>query len=729
MMQDQNLTSLPQPATRYDGRLKVTGKATYAAEFHADNVAYGHIVYSTIASGELTSIDTAAAERASGVLAVLTPFNAPKLAQTGRPSILQSTTVRYNGEPIALVVASTLPQAVYAASLLRVDYKQTPAQVNFAAAVPTAHDPKRGPSVSKRGDVAAGLARADVKLNETYSTPLEYHTPMEMHSTIAEWDGDKLNVYDATQGISGVKQTLARAFNLPMDNVRVQCPYVGGGFGGKGSVWTNTILAAMAAKQIHQPVKIVIDRSAMFGTVGGRPHTQQQIALGADKSGKLLAISHDVLCSNSFSLDFMESSANQTQMLYESESCSTSHRFVDLNIGPGTWQRGPGESTGTFALESAMDELAYKLKMDPVQLRLVNYAEKDPSNGRPWSEKHLRECYTQAAERFGWSKRNPEPRSMKEKETLIGWGMATATYPGGRSGAEAQVRMMPDGRVITECGTQDLGTGTYTILAETAAAELGVDIKSIDSRLGDTLYPRAPGSGGSTTANTVCPAMQDAAMNAKNLLLNLAIADEKSPLHNAKPEDIIAQNGGLCLRSAPEKHDAYTAILARNGGQPIEAKGQSAPGGERSQYSFHSWGAVFAEVAVDMHTNMLKVRRVVATFDIGKLLNMQTGINQFHGGVVWGVGQALLEEGIVDTVYGRMVNGNFGDYHVPVNADIGEVDVTVVNIPDYKANTLGARGIGEIGITGVAAAIANAVYHATGKRVRDLPITLDKLMA
>jgi xanthine dehydrogenase YagR molybdenum-binding subunit len=484
----------------------------------------------------------------------------------------------------------------------------------------------------------------------------------------------------------------------------------------------------MAAKVVQKPVKLVLDRPQMWGPVGGRPTTVQHIKLAATQDGKLTGVEHNVIVHTSVMEDFLEPSANQTRMLYASEACETSHKMVDMNLGVATYMRAPGESTGTAALETAMDELAVALKMDPVQLRLANYAEKDLGSDKPWSSKHLRECYEQAAARFGWSKRNPQPASTREGNRLIGWGMATATYPANRSAAQALVRILPNGHAFVACGSQDLGTGTYTIMAQSAGDALGIDPTLVEAKLGDSTLPKAPVSGGSQSTASIGPAIAAAAMEVRLKVAQLAINDAKSPLHGAAVADISSSGGKLFLSSAPARSDSYADILSRNGGQPVEAMGSAEPGEEHTALSTHSFGAVFAEVAVDRDTFMVEVRRIVATYDIGTLMNNTTGINQLEGGIVWGVSFALHEESHLDNTYGRYVNANLAEYHVPVNADIGTLDVTVLNIPDTKFNPLGARGIGEIGITGTAAAVGNAIYHATGKRVRDFPITLDKLL-
>jgi xanthine dehydrogenase YagR molybdenum-binding subunit len=721
-----------QLATRYDALAKVTGRAKYAAEFPVENVAYAYIVQANIPSGTVASIDQGVASRAAGVYSIITPFNAPKLTVPGNVNILQDTNVLYSGQPIAVVVARSLPEAEQAAKLLRIEYKEQPAKLGFDARLKDARAPKRGAEGSHRGDPAASLAKAAVIIDQTYSTPIQNHNPMEPHATIASWstgaDGDKLNVYDATQGISGVQGSLARAFSIPPANINVQCPYTGGGFGTKGNVWSHTILAAMAAKVAQRPVKLVLGREQMFGPVGSRPNTSQHIKLAASSDGKLLLQQHDSTCYTSVMSDWIESAAASTTLLYDSESLIASHNVVDLNLGMGTWMRAPGEATGSVGLEIALDELAEKLNIDPIQLRLINYAEKDPRQGLPWSSKHLRECYTQAAERFGWSKRTAKPGRQREGNKLIGYGMGTANYGAGRRPSSAVVRFLPNGRVYVGVGTQDIGTGTYTILAQTAADTLFMDPALVDVQLGDTTLPKSGGSGGSTTAASVCPGVYDAAIQAKLKLAQLAVADAQSPLHGAAAEDVETRDGKLCLKSDGSKSELITAVIARNGNTPVEATATSEMPKDRDTFSSHSWGAIFAEVAVDADTHMVQVRRMVGTYDIGTLINHTTGINQLVGGVVWGISMALLEETLIDNTYGRTVNENFAEYHVPVNADVHEIDVTALNIPDYRFNPLGARGIGEIGITGAAAAIANAIYNATGKRVRDLPITLDKIM-
>jgi xanthine dehydrogenase YagR molybdenum-binding subunit len=728
-----------QLAVRYDAQAKVTGAAKYATESRPPSDAvYAYIVQSTIASGRIKSIDQGAAAKSSGVLQVITPFNAPKLPKASpQPparrhiSALQETDIFYNGQPIAVIVARTMAEAMQAATLLLVHYERAPAKLNFQERLSEARPPKspgREPATQTRGNVAAAMAKGTVIVDQTYTTPYQHHNPMEPHATLAWWEGEKLIVHDSTQYMTGDQMAIARNLGIPLDNVRVECPYTGGGFGSKGSMWSHVVLAAMAAKVVQKPVKLALERTQMWGPVGGRPTTVQRIKMAATPDGKLTGVQHDVIVHTSVMEDFLEPSADQTRMLYSSEACETSHKLVDMNLGVATFTRAPGEATGTAALETAMDELAIALKMDPVEVRLANYAETDLGSDKPWSSKHLRECYEQASQRFGWSKRNPQPGSTREGNQLIGWGMATATYPANRSAAQAVVRILPNGHGFVACGSQDLGTGTYTIMAQTAGNALGIDPRWVEAELGDSTLPKAPVSGGSQSAASIGPAIEAAAMQAKLKVAQLAIADPQSPLHGAAVADIAARDGHLFLITAPKTSDSYVEILSRNGGLPVEATGSAEPGQDHTAMSTHSFGAVFVEVAVDADTFMVKVRRVVATYDIGTLMNDTTGMNQLQGGIVWGVSFALHEESHLDDTYGRYVNANLAEYHVPANADIGTLDVTVLNIPDTKFNPLGARGIGEIGITGAAAAVGNAIYHATGKRVREFPITLDKLL-
>ena len=551
---------------------------------------------------------------------------------------------------------------------------------------------------------------------------------MEPHATVACWDGDYLTLHDSTQHVSGVRRSVAAALGIDAAKVRVICPFVGGGFGSKGSTWSHVVLAAMASQEAGCPVKLVLDRSQMVGPVGARPMTRQQITLGAGVDGKLSAMRHSVISGTALQEDWTEPSAIISRILYAVPHQETSHRLARMHIGTPTYMRAPGEATGSFALESALDEMAAALKLDPIALRLKNYAERNPEDDKPWSSNALRECYARGAERFGWARRRGAPGSLRDGNTRIGLGMATATYPVYRQVASALARLLPDGSAVISSGTQDLGTGTYTEMTQIAADTLDLPVCKVRCELGDSTLPDAPISGGSQTVASVGPAVQQAALEIRQQLFELARNDQASPLHQA---DLLAPDivdGWLQHRIDASQREPITALLARHGGHALEARVTTQLSEDRKAYSMHSFGAVFAEVHVDADLGTVKVARVVAAYGIGKLMNRKTGTNQLVGGIVWGISQALLEKTDYDLRNGRAVNANLGDYHVPVNADIGAIEVIVVDEDDPHVNPLGAKGIGEIGITGVAAAIANAVFNATGKRVRDLPITLDKLL-
>ncbi|MFM0592640.1 xanthine dehydrogenase family protein molybdopterin-binding subunit [Paraburkholderia dilworthii] len=730
-----------QPVDRIDGLLKVTGEARYAAEFPEARLAHAVLVTSTIARGTIASIDASRAQALPGVLLVMTYQNAPRLPNGGKPalappagrrlSLLQDNEVHYSNEPVAVVVADTLEHATDAAHQLRITYQASAATVDFTQAKSNAHAPDRPQgrqTDTQRGSFDDGMRNGAVHVDATYTTPIEHHNPMEPHATLARWDGPQLTLYDATQGVSSAAQAIAKTFGMSPADVRVISPFVGGGFGCKGSSWSHVSLCAMAARQTGRPVRLALERPQMFGPVGARPHTEQRFILAARHDGTLTAMRHDSTSNTSVIEDWTETCCMVTRMLYAVPNQVTTHRIVPLNLGTPTFMRAPGETTGSFALESAMDELAVALQMDPLALRLKNYADADPQENKPWSGKSLRECYQIGAQKFGWSRRNATPRSMRDGNTLIGFGMATATYPANRSEAAAIARILPDGTAMVASGTQDLGTGTYTVMTQVAADALGFAPENIHFALGDSSLPRAPVSGGSQSAASVSPAVRDAANQARSQLITLALADEASPVYGIALEDITVIDGWVTSRSQPGKRDPAAAIIARSGGKPIEATATVKPGEEKQKYSFHSFGAVFVEVHVDAELGTIRVPRVVAAYDVGRVLNLKTARSQLMGGIVWGIGAALQEETLLDTRYGRFTNANLAEYHVPVNADIGSLDITFIDRPDPYINSLGVRGIGEIGITGVPAAIANAVYHATGVRVRDLPVTLDKVM-
>ncbi|MEH2074071.1 MAG: xanthine dehydrogenase family protein molybdopterin-binding subunit [Nostoc sp.] len=733
---DKN-TVVGKPLNRVDGHLKVTGGARYAAEFPVAKMTYGVTIQSTIAKGKIAQIDTKAAEQVPGVLAVITHLNAPKAdGEKGGGSklqVLQDNVVLYSGQHIGVVVADTFERAMYAASLVQVRYEEEKPTINMRdnlakAYLPKGKIPREESPDSSHGNVNQGLATAAVRVEQTYTTPIENHNPMEPHATTAVWQGDQLLLYDATQGIFSAQQKVAGVLGIEPEKVRVMSYFVGGGFGCKGSAWSHVPLAAIAAKHVNRPVKLVLGRIQMYGPVGFRPETIQQVSLGATRDGKLTALRHSGTSQTSTFDEFIEPVGKSARMIYACPNIETSHRLVHIDQGTPTYMRAPGEASGSFALESAMDELAYGLNIDPVELRLRNHADVDPTKGLPWSSKSLIQCYKLGAEKFGWQKRNPKPRSMRDGNYLIGWGMATATYPTNRSPASAIAQIMADGTAVVQSGSQDIGTGTYTVMTQVAAEALGLPVEKVRFELGDTKMPKTPVSGGSQTAASVSSAVHLAGNQARSKLLQLALADQKSPLYSSKAEDVIAENGSFFLKNKSSASETYQAILARHGMKAIEARADAKPGDEQKKFSMHSFGSHFAEVGVNPDSGEVRVTRWVGSFGVGRILNAKTANSQLIGGIVYGIGMALMEQTVIDPNFGRVVNHDLAEYHVPVNADVPDIQVLFVDERDPHINPLGVKGIGEIGITGTAAAIANAVYHATGKRVRDLPITLDKLL-
>ncbi|HLY71151.1 MAG TPA: xanthine dehydrogenase family protein molybdopterin-binding subunit [Puia sp.] len=762
-----------QPVDRKDGRLKVTGAAPYAAEFFQAGLVYGVPVQSTITLGHINNIDSSEAKKIKGVIDILTYKNAMSLHQTagGDPNSgkfsekdllpLQSERIYYNGQHIAVVIAETFEIAEHAAALLRIDYNEEKPVIDIAQSEAKVYRPQQGlgggsPQL-KRGEADDGLDRAGVKFEQTYTTPVYHHNPMEPHSTCAYWDGDSLTVYDATQGVFGVQNLLANGMGIPKEKVRVISPFIGGGFGSKGFTWANTFLAPMAAKLVNRPVKIVLSRSfQMFTCAGRRSSTIQKISLGADSGGKISSGKHETTSETSFVDEFVEQAGIATRILYDLANLDIIQNLVRLHRGTPCPTRAPGEAPGTYAFEVAMDELAEKLNIDPLQLRLINYAEKNPFDGKEFSGKNLKWCYQQGAASIGWKDRSSKPGAVKEGKYLIGYGMATATYPANRSKASVKLKLYADGHAVAACCTQDIGTGTYTIMAQIMADILGLPMDKVEMKLGDSLFPQGPNSGGSQTMATTAPAVRAAALQAKSRTIQLAIADKRSPFYQQQEADIIAADGKLYVQHDQARQETYSQILSRNKMEWIDADattdvtlkdGQKGPENDqakkpaenpfakqdekmdREKYAFHSFGAHFVKVRVDSLTGMVKVEKISSAMDVGKILNEKTAKSQIMGGAIFGIGMALMEGSVYDPQTGRIVTKDLADYHVPVHADIPAFDVQFTDMPDYNISLVGSRGAGEIGITGITAAIANAVYNATGKRVRDLPMTPDKLLA
>jgi xanthine dehydrogenase YagR molybdenum-binding subunit len=732
-----------QPLDRVDGRLKVTGRAPYAFEHNVPGAVYAVMVMSTIAKGRIASIDVSAAETAPGVLLVMTHRNSPKLPSlvsdnpnapvAHRLQVVQDDVVRYANQPIALAIADTIENAQEAARLVRVKYVVEPHQVALADSVASAYTPEKMGNgetpISLRGHMESGLRDSSAHIEHVYSTPAQVHNPMEPHATIAVWpDPDHLILYDATQGVFGVRSRIAQLLGIKEENVRVVSPYLGGGFGSKGTTWSHVTLAALAARQVQRPVKLAVERPQMFGMVGHRSETRQTLAAAARRDGTLTALSNDTVSTTSSFEEFIETASLPARMLYAVANNSTSQKLVRTDLGTPSYMRAPGESVGTYALECAMDELAYELKIDPLAFRLKNYAENDPDKNLPWSSKSLRECYRLGAERFGWQNRPLEPRSMKKGNTLIGWGMATSVYPTRRSASSATAELHADGTFSVDAGTQDIGTGTYTIMTQITAATFGVPWERVKFRLGDTILPKTPVSGGSQTAASTGSAVYLASKALEEKLIQMAVSDPKSPLSGVGGQDVVLEKGRLISRTDPSKSETFQQVLTRSGQSSVEAKADAKPGDEQHRFSMFAFGAQFAEVHVDVDLGQLKVARMIGCFGAGKILNAKTARSQLIGGMIWGISLALYEQAALDKRIGRWVNNNLAEYHVPVNADVGQVDAFWVDEKDDHVNPIGVKGIGEIGITGAAAAVANAVFHATANRVRDLPITPDKLL-
>ena len=747
MSANQNITgnnqtngAIGKPIDRVDGRLKVTGQARFAAEWPQDNMTHAVLIGSTIASGRIRSIDTKDALKSPGVLAVLTYQNMPKLKPVvtnpreepnARRLPLQTPDIYYSNQYVAVVVAETIEKARQGARLVRITYEQqTPATV-LDSERGKAFSPKvvfDKPPDTNRGDVPAGLSAAEVKLDETYRTPTEHHNPMEPHATTVVSDGDKLTVYDSTQYTYGVRHSIATNFGIPEENVHVICKFTGGAFGCKGTPWQHIAVAVAAARQVKRPLKLYVTRQQMFANVGHRAETEQHVVLAAKRTGELTAIVHEGFSHTATYDEYVEPFTKPTHMMYGTPNLKTSQKLIPLNVGVPTYMRAPGECSGMFALESALDELAYKLKMDPLRLRLVNYAETDPDTKLPWSTKLLKDCYKQAADKFGWSRRKPEPRSMREGRYLIGMGMATAVYPVNHFPSSARVRILRDGTAIAESSTHDLGTGTYTVLTQIACETLGLPVEKVQVIIGDTNLPKAMVSGGSSTVMSVGTSIQGASKAAIAKLVEIASADSQSPLHGATVDRVVAKDGKLSLKDNPGKGEVFSAILSRAGIKEVEGNFDTQFNDKEKTHSAHSFGAHFAEVRVDPDLGEVRVTRFVGAYDVGKAMNMKTATSQMQGGVIMGIGMALMEATILDPNIGRFVNQDLAEYHVPIIADVPVIDATVLQSFDPYASAIEAKGAGELGIVSAAAAVANAVYHATGVRIRDLPITPDKLL-
>jgi xanthine dehydrogenase YagR molybdenum-binding subunit len=737
-----------QEVTRVEGPAKVTGSARYSGEIALPGLAHAAIVGAGVASGRITAIDTAQAEQAGGVIAVLTHHDLPKVnhvpllpSLVGGPAPgetffpMQDDVVRYAGQPVAIVVAGTLEQAQYAATLVQVSYAETPSVTTIGQGRSDAYEPEKifgglMPGRVARGNAGDGLAAADVRIDATFRFAANHHNALEALTTTAVWEGDQLTLYDSCQGIKAVQLTVAALLGMSLSKVRVLTRFVGGAFGSKAMVWPHVTLTALAARHARRPVRLVVTRGQMFTSCGQREEQEQHIQLGATRDGKLTAIRHRKISITSPFDDWAEPAFGVASALYASPAFEGVHRLVRGNTMTPTFTRGPGEAAGVFTLECAMDELASELGIDPIELRLRNLTEVDPNTGHPWSSYGLRECLERGAERFGWAGRNPQPRAEREGNWLIGTGMAAAAYPVAffMHTQRARAHLYADGTAIVQTATQEFGTGMATVLTQVAADGLGVDLRVVRLEFGDTNMPAAGSPVGSNGAMMVSAAVHNAAIAVRDQLIALAVSDSGSPLHGADPAKVVVDGGRLTLGGDTATGETYTSLMQRNFMNDAEAIGTWDPPPLDTPYGLLTFGAQFARVAVDADLGLVRVRHMAGAFAPGRVINPKTTRSQLMGGMLWGMGQALLEGTRMDTTLGRWANASLGDYLVAVNADAPDVAVELIEVEDHVTGPLGVKGVGEIGQVGSGAAIANAVYHATGYRVRELPIAVEHLL-
>lgn len=751
--QTAGVDGLGASRSRGDGEVKVTGRATYALESQVENPLAGVVIQSTISSGHITHISTEKAEQAPGVIAVYTHLNSLKInkptpiakggAAQSTYTPIQDNVIIHNGQNIGLVVAETFEQATYAASLVGVTYETSPALI-FAT-----DDGVEPEDMSEEdidlGDAQAEMAKAEVRNIQRYTTPREYNMPMEPHACIASWQQGVMTVWEPSQWVAGAQVEIGEWMGIPADNVRIISPYVGGGFGSKPVPYTHVALACVASRQLNRPVKVSLTRPQTFTGLGGRAATSQQLEMGATKDGKIQSVILTSFNETSLLDSFSENCNHVTGRMYSIANLSAKHQVIPINTVTPGWMRAPGENPSAFGLEVAMDEMAYALDIDPLELRLRNWADHDYQMNIPWSSRRLKEAYQKGAEAFGWEKRTMAPRSMREGRELIGWGMASGTYPVSRLPAEAKIILTPQGQFIVQCAGADIGTGTYTILAQTAADILQIPSGMIKVELGDTRLPRAGVAGGSQLAGNTTAAVHVTAEKMRQQLFAMASQLDGSALKGSGQGQLILVEGEVRIASGTGKGVSFAELIKLAGLPVLEVTGGTFAdnltteekdriiGGldkmtQPEHVSAHSWSAQFVEVRVDEDFGTIRVKRMVAALDSGRLYNPKLARSQWIGGMIMGLGQALLEEGIVDPRTGRVINNNLADYLIPVNADVPEITTINVGEPDFEATTMGGKAVGELGIVGVAAAISNAVFHATGKRVRDLPITLDKIL-
>ena len=734
------------PIDRIDGRMKVTGGAKYFADFDLPNTAYCVIVGSEIAKGTITNLDTKKAQGAPGVLGVFTHQNMPPIPGWDAPvggeadglapkpkteetyRILSSPKILFDGQPIAIVVADTYERATYAASLVKATYTKQTARTDLQKHVSEGVAPRGADGGNYLRGTADAYKAAPVTLEANYTIPVEVHNPMELHGILAHWtDTNTLMIYAKTQGVNATQQAMAEAFKLNPKNIHVHTEFMGGGFGMGLRTWPQETAVVAIARKINRPLKLVVNRSQMFTLVGHRPYTVQTINMGADQDGKLIGIAHAATAETASYEDFTEATVNMTKFMYACPNVSTRYRIVRLDRSVPIWMRGPGEATCAFALESAMDVMAHKLNLDPIEFRLRNYTETDPERNRPYSSKNLKEAYQRGAEAIGWSNRQSQPGSVREGDWLIGYGMSTGTFNAFRWEASARALLKADGSLIIQSAVTDIGPGTGTALTMIAHNVLGVPMNRIKIEYGDTSLPKAPTQGGSAIVSAVGSAVYDACTSIKNELMELALK-AGGPLAGRQADELTLTDGVVAVSAEPGKKVSVSDLMQANKLTVIDKTKDSKGGPEQAKYSMYSFSVHFVQVRVNPLTGVVRVAKAVSVADSGRIVSPKTAASQMIGGVAGGIGMALTEEGIIDHRFGRFVNNNLADYHVAVHADVPTIETIMIDKPDPIINPMGAKGMGEIALIGFAGAVANAVFNATGQRVRDLPITPDKVM-
>ena len=725
---------------RVDAREKVTGTAKFSAEYDFPNLSYGVLVGSTIAKGTIASIDSRAAERAPGVLSVITYRNAPKLpgygsspeseqqaTWSGGLKILYDQKIHYYGQPIALVVADTLERAMQAARLVTVQYSRAAHQTDLSSLAAKAGPPKNLQLADYKRGEGDVYKNAPVSIAAEYIIPIEFHQPMEPHATTVVWDGaDKVTVYDKTQGVKATQERVMQAFGLKEENVRVITRFVGGAFGSASRTWPHVIAALIGARVVGRPLKLVLHREDMFNSVGYRPRSIQKVGIGATRDGLLTGITHEAVTHTSSFEEFTEGIPNVSRFLYACPNVVTRYRLAPMDLNTPTWMRGPGPSSGSFALESALDELSYALDIDPLELRLRNETAINPEQNLPFSSRFLKECYSMGAEKIGWWQRNRKPRSMQEGDWLVGYGMASGFYGASKGGASALARIDQNGKLIIQSAVSDMGAGTATTMTLIASRQMGIPVEKIEFQMGDSSLPPGPMQVGSRTTSALGSAVHDVSVALQSKLADLAI--DKGHFHNVLKQDIVFRDGSITTASNPSLKMTYGELLKAAGVDFVEVVQDSKEENQRGKYSMYSFSAQFIKLRVHPRTGEARIMQSVVALDAGKIVSPKTAESQMIGGAVGGIGMALTEEAVIDHRFGRIINNNLADYHVPVHADIPAITVLFVDKPDPIINPIGAKGIGEVAIVGCAPAVTNAIYHATGKRIRTLPVTPDKLI-